>query len=95
MRQDIGTGQQVSIRFTHPVPACSNLGHGYCAEVRIVVWETPDALTVPTVWPAPINIIEKAPVLKLMDENGHRLSHPRPHRLFSLPGRENPNLRSR
>lgn len=36
------------IRFTDPLEARSKLGHGYRVEVRIVVWEKDDALTVPT-----------------------------------------------
>lgn len=36
------------IRFTDPLPARSSLGHGYRVEVRIVVWEDSDALTVPS-----------------------------------------------
>jgi HlyD family secretion protein len=36
------------IQFTDPVERRAGLGHGYRVEVRIVVWETGDALTVPS-----------------------------------------------
>ena len=36
------------IGFTGPREARQGLGHGYRVEVRIVVWERPDALTVPS-----------------------------------------------
>jgi HlyD family secretion protein len=36
------------IQFTGPVERRVALGHGYRVEVQIVVWETPDALTVPS-----------------------------------------------
>lgn len=38
---------KVTIRFTSPPEARAGLGHGFRVEVRIVVWETEDALTVP------------------------------------------------
>ncbi|WP_300393409.1 HlyD family efflux transporter periplasmic adaptor subunit [Henriciella sp.] len=36
------------IRFTDPLDARSSLGHGYRVEVRIVIWEDEDALTLPS-----------------------------------------------
>jgi HlyD family secretion protein len=36
------------IGFTGPLEGRAGLGHGYRVEVRIVVWEQPDALTVPS-----------------------------------------------
>ena len=36
------------IKFTDPVERRENLGHGFRVEARIVVWETADALTVPS-----------------------------------------------
>lgn len=36
------------VQFTDPVERRAALGHGYRVEVRIVVWETGDALTVPS-----------------------------------------------
>ena len=36
------------IRFTSPLADRASLGHGYRVEARIVIWENPDALTVPS-----------------------------------------------
>lgn len=38
---------RVTIRFVSPPEARRGLGHGFRVEVRIVVWESPDTLTVP------------------------------------------------
>lgn len=38
----------VLVQFTDPVERRAALGHGYRVEVRIVVWDTGDALTVPS-----------------------------------------------
>jgi len=39
---------ETTIQFTDPEKERGNLGHGYRVEVRIVVWETQDAMIVPS-----------------------------------------------
>jgi HlyD family secretion protein len=39
---------ETTIRFDDPLEEQANLGHGYRVEVRVIVWESEDAVTVPS-----------------------------------------------